>query len=136
MKYPITQNSAMKRYPPIRWAAIKRELAFAFFTRAEACRISQTLIAPMRTNARPSQTLVELLSMVWTVYLTLAARGQLVFQPLAFPAAASLLCWSTDKTLLGSPRSLQPRPRARMTARSPGRVDNTSSEKFAAGTLR
>src|SRR5438045_5899028 len=54
----------MKRYPPMRWAAINRVLAFESLTPADACKISQTLMAPMRTKVMPSQTLVELLSML------------------------------------------------------------------------
>jgi hypothetical protein len=64
----------MKRYPPIRWAAISPALAFASLTRADACRTSQTFIAPTRTKVMPSQTLVELLSMVWTVYRLAGAK--------------------------------------------------------------
>src|ERR1700686_2545143 len=59
----------MKRKPPIRWAAIKPALTVASFTRTDACKMSQTLIAPTRTNVIPSQRLAELLSMVWPVSL-------------------------------------------------------------------
>ncbi len=41
---------------------INRELALAFFTRAEACRISHTFAAPITTNMMPSTRLAEVLS--------------------------------------------------------------------------
>jgi len=47
----------------MRWAAIKRVLACASLTRADACKMSHTLTAPIRTNATPSQRLAVLLSM-------------------------------------------------------------------------
>jgi hypothetical protein len=36
MKYAITQNNAMKRWPPIRWAVTRRALARVALTRAVA----------------------------------------------------------------------------------------------------
>ena len=54
MKYAITQNSAMKRYPPIRWAAIKRPLYFVLLSLADDCRMSHTLIAPLGDHPKPA----------------------------------------------------------------------------------
>src|ERR1700680_1650255 len=98
IKYPITQNSAMKRYPPIRWAAIKRVLAFASLTRADACRISQTLMAPTKTNATPSQTLVALLIMVELCIQPFAKHRK---NPLRFAEIAPAKTTGTDYREIG-----------------------------------
>src|SRR5262249_15176431 len=62
MKYAMTQNRAMNRYPPIRWSASNRELTWAALTRDHASSASQTLTPPRRTKARPSARLVEVVS--------------------------------------------------------------------------
>ena len=55
------RDEEVSSYP---MAAINRVMAFGFLTWADACGMSHTLIAPIRTNVMPSQRLAELLSMV------------------------------------------------------------------------
>src|SRR5579872_5831063 len=79
LKYVITQNSAMNRYPPIRCSASIRELALAALTRDHDSSTSQTFTPPSRTNARPRAMLAEVVNML--NLLSVAA---------ASPAAATL----------------------------------------------
>src|SRR5579872_1018272 len=64
LKYVITQNSAMNRYPPIRCSASIRELALAALTRDHDSSTSQTFTPPSRTNARPRAILAEGVNML------------------------------------------------------------------------
>src|SRR5580658_20581 len=63
MKYVITQNNAMNRYPPIRCSVSIRALALAAFNRDHDSSTSHTFSPPKRRNANPSIRLAEVVSM-------------------------------------------------------------------------
>ena len=64
------QGPLKRRAKPLRDFLLRRALAFASRARADACKMSQTLIAPTRTNVTPSPRLADLLSIVGLCPLT------------------------------------------------------------------